>query len=181
VTIYRPAIVVGDSHSGETQKFDGPYYVLRAIARAHGLRLPMAQFAAEAASFNVVPVDFVVRALVAAGSDPASVGETLHLVDPEPLSAAKLVVRLDEEYAARSPAFRLPPRLAARSLRIPPVRHGRRHPSRVDRVPELPGPLRRAPCSRRARAPGVRCPPFEDYVGPLVRFFRAHEDDPAYV
>ena len=28
-TVYRPAIVVGDSHTGATQKFDGPYYVIR--------------------------------------------------------------------------------------------------------------------------------------------------------
>src|ERR687896_2640040 len=32
-TIYRPAIVVGDSRTGETQKFDGPYYLLRSISR----------------------------------------------------------------------------------------------------------------------------------------------------
>ena len=33
-TILRPAIVVGDSQSGETEKFDGPYYLLRAISQA---------------------------------------------------------------------------------------------------------------------------------------------------
>ena len=33
-TIYRPAIVVGDSRTGETAKFDGPYYMLRSISRA---------------------------------------------------------------------------------------------------------------------------------------------------
>ena len=33
-TVYRPAIVVGDSQNGETEKFDGPYYVLRTISRA---------------------------------------------------------------------------------------------------------------------------------------------------
>ena len=108
-------------------------------------------------------------------------GETLHLVDPEPLSAAALVVRLDEEYAGRSPAFRLPPRLAARSLRVPPVRRivGDIPPESIE---YLNHPVRFD--VRRARAVleplGVRCPPFEDYVGPLVRFFRAHEDDPAY-
>src|SRR3954468_5725238 len=31
-TITRPAIVVGDSRTGETQKFDGPYYVLRTVS-----------------------------------------------------------------------------------------------------------------------------------------------------
>ncbi len=33
-TVYRPAIVVGDSRTGETEKFDGPYYILRTIARS---------------------------------------------------------------------------------------------------------------------------------------------------
>ena len=35
-TIYRPAIVVGDSRTGETQKFDGPYYMLRVISLRRG-------------------------------------------------------------------------------------------------------------------------------------------------
>ena len=28
-TVYRPAVVVGDSRTGATQKYDGPYYVIR--------------------------------------------------------------------------------------------------------------------------------------------------------
>ena len=43
-TILRPAIVVGDSKTGETEKFDGPYYMLRAIARAERMHRPIVQF-----------------------------------------------------------------------------------------------------------------------------------------
>ncbi|HEX5829977.1 MAG TPA: SDR family oxidoreductase, partial [Gemmatimonadaceae bacterium] len=32
-TIYRPAVVVGDSATGATQKYDGPYYVLQWLLR----------------------------------------------------------------------------------------------------------------------------------------------------
>ena len=32
-TIYRPAIVVGDSRTGATQKYDGPYFVIRWLLR----------------------------------------------------------------------------------------------------------------------------------------------------
>ena len=32
-TIYRPSIVVGDSRTGETQKFDGPYFVMQWLLR----------------------------------------------------------------------------------------------------------------------------------------------------
>ena len=32
-TIYRPSIVVGDSRTGETQKFDGPYFIMQWLLR----------------------------------------------------------------------------------------------------------------------------------------------------
>ena len=32
-SVYRPAIVVGDSHTGDTQKFDGPYFLLQWLLR----------------------------------------------------------------------------------------------------------------------------------------------------
>lgn len=52
-TIYRPAIAVGDSRTGETEQFDGPYYVLRTIARAAERRGPIPQMGSEQSPFNV--------------------------------------------------------------------------------------------------------------------------------
>jgi thioester reductase-like protein len=181
VTIYRPAIVVGDSRTGETQKFDGPYYMLRTISRAlkMGGRIP--QFGASSAPFNVVPVDFVVDALTAAATDDATVGETLHLVDPEPISALELMSTLSKAYAGRGPSYKLPPKLVELSLRRKAVRKAfsgappesivyLNHPVRFD--------TRRA--SDLLARNGVRCPRFEEYVEPVVGFFREHEDDPAF-
>src|SRR5437868_2681395 len=51
-TIYRPAIVVGDSNTGETQKFDGPYYMLRTIAVSVARRTPIPQFKTSNTPFN---------------------------------------------------------------------------------------------------------------------------------
>ena len=65
-TILRPAIVVGDSKTGETEKFDGPYFLLRAISQAERFGRPPVQFGHAEAPFNVVPVDFVVAGMVAA-------------------------------------------------------------------------------------------------------------------
>src|SRR3954453_10252277 len=69
-TILRPAIVVGDSKTGETQKFDGPYFILRTISEAAKRGQAVTNFGRAEAAFNVVPVDFVVEAIVAAASDP---------------------------------------------------------------------------------------------------------------
>ena len=90
-TIYRPAIVVGDSRTGETQKFDGPYYMLRVISSASRAECRSRSSGGPRAPFNVVPVDFVVDALVAGSKSADAVGETLHLVDPEPVTASELL------------------------------------------------------------------------------------------
>jgi len=179
-TIYRPAIVVGDSRTGETQKFDGPYYMLRTFARAGGSPLP--QFGRSEAPFNVVPVDFIVDALLAVAHEPEAVGQTLHLVDPEPVTAADLARILAREYSGREPSFRVPPKLIEQSLKLKLMRDQfagapsesivyLNHPVRFD--------TRRA--TEILSRSGLRCPRFEEYVGPIVQFFREHEDDPAYV
>jgi thioester reductase-like protein len=180
-TVYRPAIVVGDSGTGETQKFDGPYYMLRVISFCESRGMPIPQFGRAAAPFNVVPVDFVVDALVAGSRSADAAGETLHLVDPEPVTASELLTTLAREYAEREPSYRLPSWLVEASLRLETVRDRfagapresisyLNHPVRFD--------TRRA--SDLLAAQGLRCPRFDEYVGPMVRFFREHEEDPAF-
>jgi thioester reductase-like protein len=177
-TIYRPAIVVGDSKTGETQKFDGPYYMLRTIAVSVARHTPIAQFGDSSAPFNVVPVDFVVEALHAVSSEPTAVGETLHLVDPDPISAKELLTLLSKEYAGKEPKYKLPSKLVENSLRFKPVREmfsGAPQESIVYLNHAVRFDTRRAE-DLLARA-GLRCPRFEEYVGPIVEFFREHEDD----
>ena len=178
-TIYRPAIVVGDSRTGETQKFDGPYYILRTVART--MRGPIPKFGKAAAPFNVVPVDFVVDALAAGASDPESVGETLHLVDPDPITASELANMLALEYAGKEPAYKVPPKAVEVSLRSKTVRKAF-HGAPSQSIVYLNHPVKFD--TRRAEAllnrVGIRCPRFEEYVGPIVSFFKEHEDDPAY-
>jgi thioester reductase-like protein len=181
-TIYRPAIVVGDSQTGETEKFDGPYYMLRTIARAAERPGPIPQIGSEEAPFNVVPVDFIVSAIVAASGDEEARGEVLHLVDPEPISAAELGRLLAKEYAGKEPSLRIPGSVLEQSLRFKRVRDYfsgapresiiyLNHPVRFD--------TRKA--SELLARHGMRVPHFQDYAGPVVRFFREHEDDQGFV
>ena len=62
--IYRPAIVVGDSRTGEMDKIDGPYYFFKLIQKMRKM-LPswMPTIGIEGGRINVVPVDFVVKAV----------------------------------------------------------------------------------------------------------------------
>jgi thioester reductase-like protein len=181
-TVYRPAIVVGDSQTGETQKFDGPYYMLRTISQSMRMGGRIPQLGKGNAPFNVVPVDFVIEALTAGTTDPKSEGQTLHLVDPEPISALDLFNVLSREYAGRETSYKLPPKLVELSLKSKTVKKAfsgtpsesvayLNHSVRFD--------TRRA--SDLLARHDLRCPRFEEYVGPMVRFFREHEEDEAFV
>ena len=179
-TIYRPAIVVGDSSTGETAKFDGPYYLLRMIARLRARRVPLARIGSDA-PFNVVPVDLVVNGIVAVSSDPEAIGETLHLVDPEPLSSRDLFDVLAEEYTGRRPKHALPSAAADATLRFGPTRRaldGIPRESLVYLTHEVKFDARRAGALLERH--GIRAPLLREYLPALVAFFREHEDDPDY-
>ncbi|MHA3702467.1 SDR family oxidoreductase [Jatrophihabitans sp. YIM 134969] len=90
--VYRPAIVLGDSRTGEMDKVDGPYYffpTIDALARVpHRMRTPIVL--PGLGDSNVVPVDYVVDAMNALMHRPALDGRAFHLVHPHPQSFASV-------------------------------------------------------------------------------------------
>lgn len=82
-TVFRPAMVVGDSTTGEMDKIDGPYYFFKLIQRMRQLLPPwMPAVGLEGGRVNIVPVDFVVDALHHISHQPAIGKKCFHLVDP---------------------------------------------------------------------------------------------------
>jgi NAD(P)-dependent dehydrogenase (short-subunit alcohol dehydrogenase family) len=82
-TVYRPAMVVGDSQTGEMDKIDGPYYFFKLIQRMRQVLPPwMPSIGLEGGRINIVPVDFVVNALDHISHGARKGGECFHLVDP---------------------------------------------------------------------------------------------------
>ena len=61
--VYRPAIVVGHSVTGEIDKIDGPYYLFEMIRRLAQLPRWLRIVAPDLGDTNVVPVDFVADAM----------------------------------------------------------------------------------------------------------------------
>ncbi len=82
-SIYRPAMVVGDSSTGEMDKIDGPYYFFKLIQRMRQLLPPwLPSIGLEGGRINIVPVDFVVDALAAISHQKDITSQCYHLVDP---------------------------------------------------------------------------------------------------
>jgi thioester reductase-like protein len=59
ITIHRPAVVCGDSITGETVKYDGIYYLIHYLLKWPSL-LSVFNIGNIDVSLNLVPVDFVV-------------------------------------------------------------------------------------------------------------------------
>ncbi|WP_431950963.1 SDR family oxidoreductase [Nocardia lijiangensis] len=82
--VYRPAIVVGDSRTGEMDKIDGPYYFFSAIAKLAALPSELPMPLPDLGATNIVPVDYVAAAMVELVHKPGLDGRTFHLVNPRP-------------------------------------------------------------------------------------------------
>ncbi len=180
-TIYRPAIVVGDSRTGETQKFDGPYYMLRFISASAERHMPLAHIGRGAVPFNVVPIDFIVESMLALATLPEAVGETVHLCDPNPLQSGDVFGLLAELYSGKSPKLRLPARAVAGALHLKLVRemYGG---TPAESIRYLNHPVRydtRRATDLLAKA-GLTCPGFRDYAPNMVSYFKLHETDDRY-
>ena len=90
--VYRPAIVVGDSETGAIDKVDGPYYFFPLMKRLRDLLpawLPLV--GVDLGDTNVVPVDYVVKAMDHLAHLPGRDGETFHLINPEPQPVVDMV------------------------------------------------------------------------------------------
>lgn len=87
--IYRPSIVIGDSKTGETNKFDGPYPIIFLISRLPKFSI-MTQIGTGVNPVNLIPVDYVVSG-ISKLSTLEEVYTTYHLCDPQPLTQNKLI------------------------------------------------------------------------------------------
>lgn len=82
-TVYRPAMVMGDSRTGEMDKIDGPYYFFKPIQRLRQILPPwLPSIGLEGGRINIVPVDYVVAALDHISHHSRASGHCFHLVDP---------------------------------------------------------------------------------------------------
>lgn len=173
-TILRPAIMVGDSKTGEVDRLEGPYLLVLLMLNApQEIALPIP--GRGDVPLNIVPIDYVVDAGFAILADPSSVGRGYHITDPKPLTAREVFERIAREVGRATPRGFVPTQVATRMLRAPGL--GRFNVPRTF----LEQLATNVTWSDRAARPilsaaGLKCPSFEDYVGPMVDFVRAHQD-----
>jgi NAD(P)-dependent dehydrogenase (short-subunit alcohol dehydrogenase family) len=190
--VYRPAMVVGDSATGAIDKIDGPYYLFKLLQKLRSSWpswLPLAGF--EGGWLNVVPVDFVVRALVHLAHLPGHDGECFHLTDPRPRRLGEALNVFARAAHAPEAGIRIDPKLlehvpvglAAVVTQLEPLRRvfddwlsDLQLPREVFAFLNYPTRFECARTQALLAPAGIRVPPLEDYAWRLWDYWERHLD-----
>ncbi len=193
--IYRPGLVIGSSETGEADRIDGPYYAFKLIQR---LRNAIPQWVPligiEGGELNVVPVDFVARALDVIGHREGLDGRTFHLTDPTPrrlgevtnefcraAHAPQFTLRVDSRAGAMLPAdaramlehWRVAQTLKRRLL------EGVRIPEEAIRFAASRARFTCEGAQAALEGTGVACPPLAAYAWKVWDYWERHLDPEA--
>ncbi|HSV40331.1 MAG TPA: SDR family oxidoreductase [Nocardioidaceae bacterium] len=105
--VYRPAVVIGHSQTGVMDKIDGPYYFFPAL-KALRDRIPgwVPMLGLDLGDTNLVPVDYVTKAMDHLMHVPGLDGQAFHLVNPEPQRTIDVVNTFAK--AGKAPRFAVP-------------------------------------------------------------------------
>lgn len=177
-SVYRPAIVVGDSRTGDTQKYDGPYFLLQWLLRQprNWALVPLVGDPTMV-RFNMVPSDFVLDAIEHLSGLADSVGRTYQLADPRPLTVDELLTEMLRATDRRGIRVPLPRRLTAWALaNIGPLERFVGIPASAVEYFAHPTHYDTSETDRDLAGSGVSCPPVADYLRTLVRFMTEHRE-----
>ncbi|MDH6196945.1 thioester reductase-like protein/short-subunit dehydrogenase involved in D-alanine esterification of teichoic acids [Mycobacterium frederiksbergense] len=192
--VYRPAVVVGDSRTGEMDKIDGPYYffgVLSALAKLPRFTPVMLP---DTGRTNVVPVDYVVEAAVHLMHADGGDGQTFHLTAPKTIGLRDIYRGVATEAGLPPLRGTLPRATAAPVLRARGRVKAVRNivaaqlgiPGEVLDVVELRPTFTADNTTAALRGTGIVVPEFASYAPKLWRYWaqhldpdRARRDDPA--
>jgi thioester reductase-like protein len=173
VTIHRPAVVCGDSRTGETAKYDGVYYLIHYLLRWPKM-LSLLNIGNHEVSLNLVPVDFVVDAMAALAFDERAIGKTVQLADPRPLTTHQLFNSIAKSINGQRSRVTGPVSWVRFFLMLPPS-------PKITGLPHHAVPyffVKQLYDSTQAQEllalHGIQCPPFESYVGRIVEYAARH-------
>jgi NAD(P)-dependent dehydrogenase (short-subunit alcohol dehydrogenase family) len=190
--IYRPAVVVGHSKTGEMDKIDGPYYFFKAIQK---LRDTLPQWVPlvglELGWNNIVPVDYVAQAMDHIAHQPGLDGQAFHLTHPKgqrsgdilnafakAANAPQMAVRIDKRLTDA-----LPKGVFSMLLKLPQLREVRNSvladygiPGDVIEHIGFTCQFDTRDTERALKGTGIRVPELEEYADELWRYWERHLD-----
>ncbi len=197
-TVYRPALVVGDSKTGEMDKIDGPYYFFKLIQRMRQILPPwLPSVGIEGGRINIVPVDFVVAAIDYISHTKSELkGKCYHLVDPQGYRVGDVLDIFSK--AAHAPKMNLfvnaallgfiPKSVKKGLMAVAPVRRIRAAVMKDLGLPDdmftfinFPTRYDRRELDAVLKGSGITCPNLSDYAWVLWDYWERHLDPDLFI
>jgi thioester reductase-like protein len=176
-TVYRPGIVVGDSTTGSTQKYDGPYFLAAFLRRQHGVALVPAVGDIDRVRVSLVPRDFVIEAMDVLSGVDHSLGRTYALTDPAPPTVRELVDTFARHLGRRVVWARLPLGLTRVAVdHVPGAEWLLGLPAEALDYFASPTTYSTGNTLADLEGTGLVCPPFGSYAGRLLDFMTDHPE-----
>lgn len=176
VTVIRPGIVVGDSRTGETIKFDGPYFMLNFFDRLKFLPA-IPYLGAGRPTGNFVPIDYILNATVYLSHSDKGAGKTYHLTDPNPYRVKEVYRMLLEEYLGKKPIGTIPLPFARLFLSLSFLRKWTRVEKEALDYFSCMAEYDSTQAQEDLKGSGISCPDFKDVIAPMVQFYKQHKHD----
>jgi len=102
--ILRPAIIVGDSKTGETISFNGLYFAFDAVKRNFlGWPALLALPGSGKTTANFVPVDYVIDVIDSLAKNPGSIDKTYQIADGNPLTVDEIIDECCKHFDRKKP------------------------------------------------------------------------------
>jgi len=195
--IYRPGIVVGDSKTGEIDKIDGPYYFFKMIQKMRRM-MPawMPTLGLEGGRINIVPVDFVVAAMIHIAHKAGLDGHCFHLTDPQPRRIGEVLNVFANAAHAPQMSMRIDARLfnyvptaIKQGLRmLPPVRRISRQvmrdlglPPDIMKFINYPTKFDCRDTEQALKGSGISVPRLQDYAWRLWDYWERNLDPDLFI
>ncbi len=179
--IIRPAIVVGDSQTGATDKYDGPYMFARLYADLENRNLlqhfrgvPLPAVGRGDAYFNIVPVDYLVNAMIVITANPKARGKTFQIADPDPCTTRELFDLVGESFGLKPTRGFLPIPLVRVLTKIPALGEFLGFPEQSLDYVDHNAVFDCQNTLDFIKAAGLRCPSPREYIPRMVEYTREH-------
>lgn len=175
-SIYRPGVVVGDSNTGDTQKFDGPYFLANLMKMQPKVAVVPRVADPDEIVFSMVPRDFVVSGIDALSTADVAVGKTYALTDPNAPTVRHLVATFAKLLHRRVTLVPVPLPVLKPVVQIPGVETVIGVPAESLDYFAFPTKYDTTNATTDLAELGIRCPSFDEYAPNLIRFFLEHPD-----
>lgn len=175
-TIIRPGVVAGHSKTGETVKFDGPYFLLNFFDKLKFL--PFISYLGRGDGItNFVPIDYILNATLYLAHSPKGKGKVYHLTDPNPCKMRELYELMAIEYLGKKPVGTLPLFLARFFLSFSAMRKWLKVEKEALDYFTFHVQYDNSQAEEDLKGSGITCPKFTDVIPAIVEYYRRHKDD----